>query len=305
MILIPCFNEADGIVALLGEVEKKLAPLQKKVEVVVINDGSTDGTRQLLEQFSFARPCLRFQLLNLPVNLGAEEAIFQGLLYARERQPDRLIVMDGDGQDDPGLLPQLLEAEADMVLVSRGRRAEGLPFRLAYWSYRLIFRLVTGQKMNFGHFCSLKRPVWEGLAHRGFVHFSAALLKLKGSRKFLRADRQGRMAGRSKVGYAGQLRHAFRSLVEFAEELVRLFLRIFVLSLLFFFGYILFILYHKFVSGLAISGWSSILSVGLLNLALLSMGFFVMGLLLLNLSYRLRAPNRSAMYEKPEPHQET
>ena len=298
-IITPCYNEGPSIQAFLTLLEQALTSITSPCTVVVVDDGSSDDSLKKLKEFSFQASQLTLKVLKLPFNMGHQAAIQQGMLYAKKLPVDCFIVMDCDGEDDPEMIPEMLKtASSDIVHITRAKRSTGLPFQLSYWIYRLIFWLVTKRRMNFGHYCMLNRRMLESLLHRSFIHFPAALLKLDAQRIFLKADRPPRLSGKSKMGYAGLVTHAFRSLVEFADELLKLFLRLFILIMLFFFAYIGYILYHKLVSGQAVLGWASTLSIGLLNMALISLGFFVMGLLLLNMQAKRGQSLQNGLYEE-------
>ena len=85
--------------------------------------------------------------------------------------------------------------------------------------------------------------------------------------------------------------HAFRSFIEYAQSLLMIFLRLFVILFVFFIITIGYIVYLKIFTDYPIIGWSSTFGIGLLTAALVCMGFFVTGVLLLNLSqYRMNIP---------------
>ncbi len=298
-LITPCFNEGPSIQAFLSQLEAVLKELKFPCYVVVVDDGSSDDTLEQLKAFHFQSDHIELKVLKLPYNMGHQAAIQQGMLYAQKLPADRFVIMDCDGEDDPKMISEMLtQGDEDIVHITRAKRSEGISFQLSYWIYRLIFWLVTKRNMNFGHYCLINRRMLEALLHRSFIHFPAALLKLDARRAFLKADRPPRLDGKSKMGYSGLVAHAFRSLVEFADELLKLFLRLFILIMLFFFTYIGYILYHKFFSGQAILGWASTLSIGLLNMALISLGFFVMGLLLLNMQAKRGQSLQSECFEE-------
>ena len=294
-LVCPCYNENEAVVRFLHDLEAVLRTRPETFEVVIVDDASTDDTPARLAAFRFQAPNLRLRVLSLAFNLGQQAAIYQGLLYARGGPAERFIIMDSDGEDSPRALPGLLDqGDYAVVHVARGKRREGLAFRLAYWAYRLLFRLITGRRINFGNYCRISRPVLEQAVQTSFVHFPAYIHKLKVSRAYLRADRDPRHSGRSKMGYHGLIYHAFKSLIEYAEQLLMLFLKLFGVTSLFLLATLGYVLYHKLFTGRAIAGWASTVGIGLLNTALIAIGFFVIGLLLLNIGnqrqHHLRTP---------------
>jgi glycosyltransferase involved in cell wall biosynthesis len=146
LIVIPAFNEGDSLPATLKEL-RKLLPDEA---IVVVDDGSSDGTAAVARRAGAA-------VVQLPFNLGVGGAVRAGLRYAQEHDVDRAVILDADGQHDPAGIATLLEAlerGADMVIgsrfgadlpeaypVSRGRR-QAMRF-LAF-----IVRGLTGQRFS-------------------------------------------------------------------------------------------------------------------------------------------------------------
>jgi glycosyltransferase involved in cell wall biosynthesis len=112
LIVIPAYNEEASIG---GVIDSILAETPYR-DVLVVNDGSTDGTRRIAEERGVA-------VLNLPYNLGIGAAVQTGYRYAARRGYDRVVRMDADGQHEAGRIPELLAplaaGEADMTVGSR------------------------------------------------------------------------------------------------------------------------------------------------------------------------------------------
>ncbi|MFN3875426.1 MAG: glycosyltransferase, partial [Flavobacteriales bacterium] len=152
-IVAPCYNEGAVAVRFLEELDGVLARLEQRFAVVMVDDGSSDGSLDLLRAHRLSAPNAELHLIALPFNLGHQEAIRQGLLYAEGLEAERFIVLDSDGQDDPGAIAELASiADAEIVFVARGRRSEGVPFRLGWLLYRLAFRLIARRPLDFGNF---------------------------------------------------------------------------------------------------------------------------------------------------------
>ncbi|MDB5231298.1 MAG: family 2 glycosyl transferase [Chitinophagaceae bacterium] len=296
-VVSPCFNEADSISLFLHDLEKAVEHLNHQFQVVVVNDCSQDHTGDILQHFCFAAPNLSLTVLQLKFNVGHQGAIYQGLLYAHRAKAEQVIVMDCDGEDDPRAIPLLVQQRSHQIVkVSRGKRAEGLSFRIGYFFYRLLFKLVTGKRIDFGNYCLINRNILERIQATSFVHFPAYLLKQKASSTQIIYNRGKRLNGKSKMGSKGLLLHAFRSMIEFAEDLLMLFLRLFIFNMILFAGLMINIFYQKFISHEAILGWFSTLAVSLLILAVISIGFFIIGVLLLNLTYQQNARSYKEIY---------
>jgi glycosyltransferase involved in cell wall biosynthesis len=296
-IVTPCYNESVFALRFLESLEQSLGALPYRFHVVIVNDCSTDDTLAQLKQFRFAAANMRLHIVNLRFNVGHQAAIFQGFLFARTLGSSHFVVMDSDGEDSPAAIPELLHhLDADIVNVVRNKRKESLLFRMFYRIYKLIFKMVTGKQMNFGNFCLISRKVLDNAIFTSFSHFAAFLSKQKGNIKYIVADREERIGGQSKMGFKKLFYHAFKSFVEYGEDLLMLFFKGFIIIMGVLALVIGNVLYQKFIAHTAITGWTSTMLIGLINLAIMCIGFFVTGLLLLNLNNQ--NPNsKTAIYE--------
>lgn len=280
-IIIPCLNEESALPLLLKEVENAVCTVQKRCLVVVVDDGSSDTTAERALAYAPASEMLSVEVLTLPYTMGHQEAIYQGLLFASTTTAERFVVMDGDGEDDPAALPAMLaDREASIVFVGRGARSESAGFKLGYALYRVLFRLVSGRSINFGNYALIDRRVLGAVLDNGFVHFAAFLSKQRVSTTTIISDRRKRLGGTSKMGFDDLSLHAFRSLIEYSDRLLVLFLKAFLYLSVIFLLSVLTIVGIKLFTPLAIPGWASNLSATMFNSLLLCLGFFVIGLML-------------------------
>ncbi len=283
-IIIPCFNEGQTIIKLIHEIEQVMNERYEKCTVVIVDDSSTDNTLALLTSIQL-NGNLKLKVLTLQFNIGHQGAIAQGLLFAYANHASCAIILDGDGEDDPLAIPELLSLkENDIVHVIRGKRDEKLFFRFYYSIYRMIFRLVTKKKMNFGNYCLISSRVIAITNSRTFIHFAAFLSKLHFNSLTITSDRRPRIGGNSKMNLASLVHHAFRSFVEYAQALLMVFLKLSIFLFIFFIITIGYIVYLKIFTSVPVLGWSSTFGIGLLTSALVCIGFFISGVLLLNLS---------------------
>ena len=111
-VIIPAYNEEGAIGRLLDEVKQHVPDL----DVIVINDGSTDGTASLARSKGV-------KVLDLPCNLGVGGAVQTGFRHACDRGYRYVIRIDGDGQHPPSEIPKLInamkESDADLIIGSR------------------------------------------------------------------------------------------------------------------------------------------------------------------------------------------
>ena len=283
-IVTPCYNEENVILTFLSDV---IEVLQKHPEyrfnIIVVDDSSFDDTPSLLQNFQVAIPNIALHVIRNKINAGHQRSIFHGLVFSEGLEQDYLIIMDSDGEDNPDAISELLtKKNYDIVEVRRGRRNESLMFKTMYFFYKLLFRIITKKTMNYGNFCMLNKSVVEKITLSPFVHLPAFLLKLNVKKTSITYDRSPRINGNSKMGYKGLLLHAFNSLVEFGNDMLFWLLRIFVVVAIALVIVSANLFYQKFIAHTAILGWFSVLFVGLLNLAMLCLGFFVIGILVMN-----------------------
>lgn len=139
-LVVPVYNEAAGIAHSLAVIDAAVAGLPYRFEIVVVNDGSRDGTLDVLER---AQVSARLVVVDLSRNFGKEAALSAGLALA---EGDAVIPLDADLQDPPSLIPQLLaqwEQGHEVVLARRVDRSSDGYFkrRSAAAFYAFINRL--------------------------------------------------------------------------------------------------------------------------------------------------------------------
>jgi glycosyltransferase involved in cell wall biosynthesis len=286
-ILMPCYNEGKSICSFLDRVTE-VTGMEKEFSfnILVIDDCSLDNSLDELRSYQCKAENASLHIISNFFNSGHQASIYQGLLYTAKLDQDFVIIMDSDGEDDPAAIPLLLRnMNYDIVEVKRKKRSEGILFRVLYSFYKIFFRLITGKIMNYGNYCMLRNSVVEKIRHTSFIHLPAYLLKQQGKRAYISYNRSVRMEGKSKMGYKELFIHAFKSFVEFGNDLLLWFLRLFGLVFIGLVAISLNLFYQKFISHTAIPGWFSTLFIGLLNLAMLCMGFFVLGILLINMMH--------------------
>ncbi len=296
-IVTPCFNEGQSIVIFLQRLEASLGSLNAPFHVIVVDDSSEDNSVALLNDFKFNSPLFRLSVLKLKFNVGHQLAIYQGLLYASRVETGNIIIMDSDGEDDPRAIPQVLGmSDYDIVEIKRGKRSEDFSFRLAYRFYKLIFHVITGKNMDYGNYCMISRGIVERIAHTGFLHLPAYLLRQKARRTYITYDRGKRIQGESKLGTKGLLIHAFKSFIEFGEDLLLLFLKLFIIISIVLVLIVGNLVYQKFFARTAIPGWFSTVAMELIILAIICLGFFIIGILLLNLIHQQNNRDQQNIY---------
>ena len=138
-VVVPVYNERQGLPELLSEIDRAGASIGRSWEVIFVDDGSTDGTREALETLAAEHGHVR--VVGLRRNFGKSAALSAGF----ERSSGEIVVtLDGDGQDDPSEIPALVaKLDEGYQLVSGWKRDRQDP-RLRRWASRL-FNGVTAR----------------------------------------------------------------------------------------------------------------------------------------------------------------
>ncbi|PSP01279.1 MAG: glycosyltransferase [Cyanobacteria bacterium QS_7_48_42] len=208
-IVVPIYNEVESLPHLSEAIAQTLSTTQISYEIVCVDDGSTDGSADLLKQLAQTRSDFKGVLLRR--NYGQTAAMAAGFKYA---QGSVIVSLDADFQNDPADIPRLLEKLAEGYdLVSGWRKARQdaaftrlLPSKIANW----LIGKVTGVKLH-DYGCSLKAYRCELVADMhlyGELHrFLPALASIEGARiAELPVGHYARRYGQSKYGLGRTLR---------------------------------------------------------------------------------------------------
>jgi dolichol-phosphate mannosyltransferase len=138
-VAIPAFNEADGIAGFLEEIDRALGPVTSRLRLVVVDDASTDGTREALER---VRPRLTgtLEVVGGTVNRGHGPAVMDAYRHAVAGGPDFVLQVDGDGQFAGSDLRRVLVLLLDQAHAVCGVRR----FRQDPWFRMAMTRLLRG-----------------------------------------------------------------------------------------------------------------------------------------------------------------
>jgi dolichol-phosphate mannosyltransferase len=223
-VAIPVFNEEAVLPELLRRVRAVLDGVPGGPhELLIVDDGSGDGSVALLE--AAARADARVRVVILSRNFGHQAAFSAALTYATG---SAVVLMDGDLQDAPEAIPEFLarfEQGYDVVYARRVRRKEGLPLRAAYWiSYRLIGRLARIElPLDAGDFALLSRRVVDALnALPERQRYLRGLRTWVGFRQIgVDIERHERWAGRPKYRFGRLVQLAFDGILAFSVAPLR------------------------------------------------------------------------------------
>ena len=120
-VVVPIYNEVEGVDGLVREILDVTAPLGERMELLLVDDGSSDGTRERLREWNAREP--RITLVEHEANVGQSAAMMSGFHFAAA---EKIVTLDGDGQSDPRDIFKVLEAleTADCVCGIRSKRRD-------------------------------------------------------------------------------------------------------------------------------------------------------------------------------------
>ncbi len=201
-VVIPIYNEVENVDALCSALHAALDPTGRDYEVVLVDDGSTDGSGERL--LALADGDAHLQVLRLRRNFGQTAAFSAGFDHARG---EVVVTSDGDLQNDPADIPrlvELLDERVDMVCGWRRKRHDPLSKRIPSWFGNRLISWATGVHLH-DYGCSLKvmrAEVAKGLRLYGEMHrFIPAVASWMGVALVeVPVNHRPRTRGRSKYG---------------------------------------------------------------------------------------------------------
>ena len=225
VVICPVYEDWPAVRMLLPRIGKALAPVASCARVLLVNDGSatpvpTDLVCEPLDTIAEVR------VLSLRRNVGHQRALAIGLAYAEANMPcDAVVVMDGDGEDDPDDVPRLLEAmrttrPPGVVFAQRTRRSEGFVFTVLYRLYRSIHLLLTGIPVQVGNCSVIPRSVLDRLVVVSDLwnHYAAAVFQSRIPYTMVPTARGRRLSGQSRMNFVSLVAHGLSAIAVFADR---------------------------------------------------------------------------------------
>lgn len=258
-VVIPVYNEQETLAALVERLRGVLESMGDSWEVVFVNDGSVDGSGALLESFHREDP--RLKALTLSRNFGHQVAVTCGLDHA---MGDAVVVMDGDLQDPPEVVPDLVRTWRegyDVVYAVRKQRKENVVKVTAYKAFYWLLKKVSylDIPLDSGDFSLMDRRVvsllsrmpernrfvrglrtWVGLNQIGYEY-----------------EREARFAGESKYSLGKLFRLAFDGLISYSFVPLRVVSNLGMLVSLTALAYMIYLVVAQWVGETTIQGWTS------------------------------------------------
>lgn len=261
-VVVPVYNEQDNIVELYNRLVAAVRKVTNKFELIFVNDGSTDNTA--LELVKLAGQDENFFYINFSRNFGHQIAVSAGLEFCIG---DSVVIIDGDLQDPPELIPELYEKYNDgfdVVYAKRNQREGETVFKLATSKlfYRILKQLTKVDiPLDTGDYRLLDKKVVKILnampEQNKFLRGQISWVGLK--QTFVLFDRASRKNGKSGYSYGKMFKLAIDAVTSLSDKPLVLVSRMgFVVSFISFIV-ILYTLFSHFILKVTITGWSSLI----------------------------------------------
>ena len=263
-VIIPLYNEHEIIKIMYARVTSTLVSLGISYELVLIDDGSRDGTPKMIGRLAEEDPAVTAIFLSR--NFGKEAALTAGLEHAAG---NAVVIMDADMQDPPELIPDMLRAwkdGADVVCMRRRSRAGESWFKRysAHFFYRILngisdvdippdtgdFRLLSRNAVNALNKLNERNRYMKGLF--AWIGMSTTVIEY---------DRMPRAAGVTKWDYLALFNLAFQGVTSFSTAPLRLAMIAGLLTALFGVFFTLWVVVKTLVLGDPVQGYPSLISM--------------------------------------------
>ena len=279
-VVVPAYNEEEVLVVFHQRLSAVLRSLELRYEIVYVNDGSRDGTAEVIAALRDQDPCVA--MVDLSRNFGKEIALSAGLDHARG---DAVVVIDADLQDPPEFIPKLVEKwdEGYDVVYAKRIAREGETFlkkATAHAFYRLIQRISHVKiPADTGDFRLLSRRAVDALMQLREQHrFMKGLFAWIGYPQVaVPYRRDPRLAGQTKWNYWRLWNFALEGITSFTTAPLKLASYVGLVTALAAFAYGVVIIVKTLLYGNRVAGYPSLMAVILFlgGIQLLSIG--VMG----------------------------
>jgi dolichol-phosphate mannosyltransferase len=219
-IVLPLFNEADVFERTYDGLRAVIDRLPNEFTIYCVNDGSTDGTSEVLARLATKDRSVR--IIELSRNFGHQAALTAGLSAA---EGDVVITMDGDGQHPPALIPQMLELISQGFDIVQGQRVDsvspaGSMKKVTSGGFYGVLNLISGTHVLPGaaDFRALSRQAADALNSMPEYHrFLRGMISWMGYRSvILPYAEPPRIAGRSKYSLPKMIRLAMDAVFSFS-----------------------------------------------------------------------------------------
>ena len=223
-ILIPIYNDWKSAFKLLENINSIVLSLKHDFSVAIVNDGSTETRPEISKNLNNIKSV---KVLNMNKNQGHARCNATGLKYIFEKEEfDYVIPMDGDGEDRPEEIKQLVDNldynSNKPVVGERIKRSEGIIFRLCYFLHKIISYTFTGESIKFGNYTCLPKSVVKKMVSEKatWSSFSGSLAKVANDRIAIPSERGIRYFGPSKMSFKNLIIHSLSIISVFKTKVL-------------------------------------------------------------------------------------
>lgn len=270
-IVVPCFNEEEGLSTTAKVLQNKIADLESRKlihsysRVIFVDDGSTDSTWDLIASFNREDPSL-FGGVKLAHNRGHQNALYAGLMYAREQGCDAAISMDSDLQDDVNAVDEMLQKftqdGCEIVYGVRSSRKKDTWFKrnTALAFYKIFAAMGAEVVPNHADYRLMSSIALDALSEYNevnlFLRGIVPMLGFKTGKVYY--ERGVRTAGVSKYPLKKMISFALEGITSFSVKPLKLVTYMGMLSIVVGFAMFIYVIVSLFTNHTAV-GWSSLM----------------------------------------------
>ena len=224
VILIPIYNDRESLKILVENINSQIKDLNHEISLVVINDASS---QQIIDTYPNIENINSFEMVNMKENRGHARCIASGLKYIFDKKEfDFVIPMDGDGEDRPEEIKNLIQLSEQSgeksIVGERVKRSEGLFFQLCYQFHKFLTLAFTGQSIKFGNFTCLSKSTVKKLLDEKATwnSFSGSLKKIEKDLISIPSTRGKRYFGPSQMSFFNLLKHSLSIISVFRKTVL-------------------------------------------------------------------------------------
>lgn len=261
-VVVPMYYEEAVVQACYRELSRVMTQHQWNYELIFVNDGSKDGTLQLLKEI--AQQDARVKIIDFARNFGHQVAVTAGVFHS---QGDATVIIDADLQDPPAVIKEMVDKWQegyDVVYAKRKKRKGETWFKL--WSAKCFYRFLHYMSeveipLDTGDFRLMDRKAVEAFkAMPERNRFVRGMVSWVGfDQTYIEYERDERYAGETKYPLKKMLRFATDGIISFSTKPLKMvrslgFLTIFIAILL-----LIYSLVAKYIMHSVVTGWTSLM----------------------------------------------
>lgn len=264
-IIVPCYNEQEALTVFYNELTEILSTMDYAYELILINDGSDDGTLEVIQ--GLANQDNNILFISFARNFGKEAAMYAGFCNA---SGDYVAVMDADMQDPPSLLPQMMQIltlnNYDSVAARRSDRKGEPPVRswFARKFYKIINKISDAEIVDGARdFRIMKKEMADAVISMGeYNRFSKGIFGWIGFNTYwLAYDNVERVAGRTKWNFWKLFKYALDGIINFSHIPLDIASWSGIIMTLVSIAILILIIVRRLIFGDPVAGWASTICI--------------------------------------------